>query len=121
MSVVGVGIDIVDIKKMKRIVSSKAGKHFLGSTFTEKERKYAKDNLLKLAGIFAAKEAVYKAFGTGWIDGRDVEVTGNRKGAPEVKLKGKIKEIAKKRKVGKIFPSISRTECCAAAVVVISS
>lgn len=121
MSVIGVGIDLVDKSEMKRIVSSKSGKHFLGKTFTENERKYAKGNLSKLAGIFAAKEAVYKAFGTGWIDGKDVEVTSNRKGAPEIKLKGKIKETAKRKKAGKILVSISHSECCAAAVVVISS
>lgn len=122
MSVKGLGVDIVDIKKMKEIIKGKRGKKFIENTFTKKEIECAKcENVYKFATSFAAKEAVYKAFGTGWIEGKDVEVLRSKEeGSPSIKLHGEIKKIAKKRKVKKILVSLSYTDCCAVAVAVIS-
>ncbi len=121
MSVIGIGVDIVDIRKMKKILSSKPGADFLKNTFTENELDYAKGDASKLASTFAVKEAAYKAFGTGWIDGRSVEVLRKTGGVPRIRLSGEIRKIAKKRKVGKIFPSISRTDGCTVAIVLVTS
>ena len=121
MNIIGIGTDIADIPRLKKILSKKSGKHCIDNTFTEKEIAYAKNNLSKLATAFAAKEALYKAFGTGWIKGKDVEVIRNRKGAPKIKLHGEIEKIAKKRKVREIFLTLSSTECCAIAVVLLTS
>lgn len=121
MGVFGIGVDLIDTKKMKKIISSKSGNHFLSSTFTEKEIGYANDDIQKLAAIFAAKEAAYKAFGTGWIDGKEVEVTRDEKGVPKIRFNGEMKKTAKRRKIGKTLLTISHTESCAVAVVVITS
>ncbi len=121
MNIIGIGTDIADIPRLRKILSSKNGKYCMKDTFTEKEITYAKDNLSKLATSFAAKEALYKAFGTGWIRGSDVEVIRNKKGAPSIKLHGEIEKIAKKRKLGEIFLTLSSTECCAVAVVLLTS
>ena len=123
MNVVGLGTDIVDIKKMKKIISGKRGKRFIENTFTKNEIKCAKcTNISKLATAFAAKEAVYKAFGTGWIEGKDVEVLREKEsGAPEIKLHGEIKKTAKKRKIKKVLVSLSFTESNAIAVVLLTS
>jgi holo-[acyl-carrier protein] synthase len=123
MSIRGLGIDIVDIKKMKKIISGKRGARFIEKTFTKNEIACAKcENIYKFATSFAAKEATYKAFGTGWIEGKDVEVIRTKEeGAPSIKLHGEIKKIAKKRKIKKILVSLSYTDCCAVAVAILTS
>ena len=122
MEIKGIGIDIVDIKKLEKILKGKAGKAFVKSTFTEHEIACAKGgiNIYKLATSFAAKEAAFKAFGTGWIDGKLVEVAHKRNGAPSLRLYGKMEKLAKKMKIRKSFVSLSYTERCAIASVVLS-
>jgi len=120
MDVVGLGIDIVDIRKMKKTISGRIGKRFIENTFTKNERACAGKNIAKLATNFAAKEAVYKAFGTGWIEGRDVEVLRNREtGAPLIKLHGEIERIAKERKIKGVLVSLSFTDDYAVAAAIL--
>ncbi len=123
MNILGLGTDIVDIKKMEKIISGKRGKRFVENTYTKNELECAKcTNISKLATSFAAKEAVYKAFETGWLEGKDVEVLRDKKtGAPRIKLYGEIKKIAKKRKIRKVLVSLSFTESDAIAVVLLTS
>lgn len=116
----GIGIDITDIAKFREIVSAKAGKHFIAKTFTKNEIEHARKNIGKLAATFAAKEAAYKAFGTGWLEGKDVEVLHSSEGVPSIMLRGEIQKIAKRRRIGRLFVSLSYTDCCAAAVVAIA-
>lgn len=120
MKVNGLGIDVISIKRFQEILSSRAGKDFLKNNFTERERPYAK-NTMALAAIFAAKEAVFKAFGTGWTEGKSVEILRDKKGAPKVKLHGKMNQLIKKRKIKNVSLSLSYTDCCAVAVAVICS
>ncbi|MBD3210959.1 holo-[acyl-carrier-protein] synthase [Candidatus Micrarchaeota archaeon] len=121
MDIQGLGVDIANIRKMKRILSRKTGGRFVENTFTEAEKNCAGGESSHLATAFAAKEAVYKAFGTGWIEGKDVELVRCRTGAPEVKLYGEIKQIAKKRKIRNIMISVSYTGDYAVAVAVLTS
>ena len=76
MGTKGIGVDIVDIRKLRKILKGKAGRKFVSNTFTGREIECAKGgmNIYKLATSFAAKEAVFKALGTGWIEGKDVEI-----------------------------------------------
>lgn len=123
MAVKGLGIDIVDIGELRKKLSGRAGRRFTENTFTENEVACAKcENVYKLATAFAAKEAVYKAFGTGWIEGKDVELIRHPEtGAPSIKLHGEIKKIAKKSKIRKVLVSVSYTRTSAVAMAVISS
>lgn len=123
MNVVGIGVDLVDMAQLKKTLSGKAGKRFIEITFTPGEIACAKGkNIAKFATAFAVKEAVYKAFGTGWIEGKDVELLREREtGAPQIKLHGEIGKIAKKRKIRRVFATLSFTECCAVAVVLLTS
>ncbi len=125
MNVIGIGMDIVDIPKMRKILSGKRGKRFIENTFTKNEIECARGggtDISKFATSFAAKEATYKAFGTGWIEGKDIEVLREKKtGAPEIKLHGEIKKIAKNRKIKKVLISLSFTESNAIAVVMLTS
>ena len=123
MNVVGLGVDIVEIKQMKRTILGKAGERFVGNTFTKNEAACARcENIFKFATTFAAKEAVYKAFGTGWIEGKGVEVIRSKEeGTPSIRLHGEIKKIAKKRKIKKVLVSLSYTGGSAVAVAMLIS
>lgn len=108
------GIDLVDFSRIKDMVDSHGGR-FLDRIFTKAEQKYAdknKNRIEKLAGRFAAKEAVLKLLGTGWrgkIKWTDIEVVNNSSGQPKVKLTGQVKKIADKMKIKQISISITHT------------
>jgi phosphopantetheine--protein transferase-like protein len=124
MGTKGIGVDLVDIKKFKRILRGKAGRRFVSNTFTKREIECAKGgmNIYKLATSFAAKEAVFKALGTGWIEGKGVEVIRSREeGMPSIVLHGKTRKIAKKMKIKKVLVSLSYTDDCAVAAAIILS
>ena len=66
--------------------------------------------VVRLAGCFAAKEAVLKALGTGWAGGiawTEVEVVHTPAGAPTVALSGRAQELADERGVSKWLLSLS--------------
>jgi len=116
MSLQGIGIDIADVKKSKKIMFSKNAKSFMEKTFTENEIKYINKCPYKLSSIFAVKEAFYKALGTGWVDGKLIEITYTKKGAPKIKLHGKMKIKLKNKKV---YCSISHGDSFVVGIVVI--
>ena len=117
-----VGIDLVDIARIQRAVERR-GERFLKRIFTERERAYCRkkrNEYGSLAARFAAKEAVFKAIGTGWSMGvkwTDVEVVNDVLGKPEVILRGKVKEIVGARTVA---ISLTHTREYAQAVAVLS-
>jgi holo-[acyl-carrier protein] synthase len=91
------------------------GGRFLNKVFTAAEQAYAEANknvTEKLAGRFAAKEAVLKLLGTGWrgkIAWTDIEIINNPTGQPEVVLCGEVKKIADKLRIKHISVSITHT------------
>ena len=93
---VGLGVDIVEIERMRRILARTPS--FARKVFSEAERAYcdAKANPeVHYATRFAAKEAVVKALGTGFSEGigvRDIEVRRTTKGRPYVVLTGRARE-----------------------------
>ena len=108
------GIDLVDFPRIEQI-ASRHGQPFLDRIFTASEQKYANDNknsTEKLAGRFAAKEAILKLLGTGWrgkIAWTDIEIINNEMGQPQVSLTGRVKEIADSLGVTDISVSITHT------------
>ena len=108
--IIGVGIDIVEIRRIKDAIE--ANNKFLERIFTTTELEYLKSRNLRpeyVAGRFAAKEAVAKALGTGFrgFDFKDIEIDRTTLGKPIVILKGKAKLIAKKEGQYNIHLSIS--------------
>ena len=91
------------------------GERFIDRIFTAAEQAYAeanKDRIEKLAGRFAAKEAILKLMGTGWrgkIAWTDIEIINNHAGQPEVTLDGEVKKIADKLRIKHISVSITHT------------
>jgi holo-[acyl-carrier protein] synthase len=114
MEIVAHGIDLVDCPRIEQMVE-RHGERFLKRVFTASERAYAKasrNTVEKLAGRFAAKEAILKLVGTGWrgkIAWTDIEVTNNPAGQPEVTLTGEVEEIATRLGIGHISISITHT------------
>jgi len=114
MGIVAHGIDLVDCPRIEGMVREH-GERFVNRVFTAAEQAYAaanKDRIEKLAGRFAAKEAVLKLMGTGWrgkIAWTDIEVVNNRAGQPEVNLCGEVKKIAERLGIKHISVSITHT------------
>ncbi|HWP46015.1 MAG TPA: holo-ACP synthase [Candidatus Limnocylindrales bacterium] len=108
----GIGIDVVRISRLEEVINRR-GKRFLERVFTPREIEYCSSKALKIqhyAVRFAVKEAVFKAFGTGWSRGvtwHDVEVFNDEGGRPQVKLSGKCQELAGELQVKQVLISLS--------------
>ena len=121
---VGLGVDLVEIERMRRILARTP--RFRVRVFTDEERDYCESTAaphVHYATRFAAKEAVLKALGTGFAFGigpADVEVVRNQYGRPSVQLHRKAAEIAEKQGVRDIPVSLSYTHgeavACAMAI-----
>jgi len=114
MEIVAHGIDLVDCPRIEAMIE-RHGERFIQRVFTANEQAYAeanKNEIEKLAGRFAAKEAVLKLMGTGWrgkIAWTDVEIINNSSGQPEVNLGGEVEKIAGKLGIKHISVSITHT------------
>jgi holo-[acyl-carrier protein] synthase len=118
-SVSGLGVDIVEVAQMRHILEGVAGAPFVAKTFSQDEIRQAEDSVEKLASLFAAKEAAFKAFRTGWIDGQLVETLHEKNGAPTLALHGQMATFAKQQAITELWVSLSTTEHWAAAVVIV--
>lgn len=92
MGVIGLGTDVVEIERIRRAMDRHPGR-FVDRICRPGEPKVVAGGrgAAHVAGLFAAKEAVLKALGTGWSEGmafRDVEIRSDEKGRPEVVLHG---------------------------------
>ncbi len=92
-----IGIDICLISKISRSIGNE---HFIERVFTVNEREYCikKANQAKsFAGIYAAKEAIVKAFGVGITEFNfhDIEIIHASNGSPKVMLYGDAAVFAK--------------------------
>jgi len=112
-------VDIVGVGRVERLVTENAG--IVDVLFTERERDYCLGKRRAhehMAGRFAAKEAVLKAFGTGigqrmrWTD---VEIVPGRRGRPEVCLHGEVAAWAKRRGLADIDVSVAHSAGLAVA------
>ena len=119
--ILGVGIDIIEIDRIKNAIDNTPG--FLEKVFTKREVEELSKNTLRVesvAGNFAVKEAVSKAVGTG-IRGfsfRDIEVFRDELGKPIVRVSSKIEEVIKSKDY--LFNvSISHNKTMAIAFVVL--
>ncbi len=117
----GVGIDIIEIDRIKKVIERYPA--FADRLFSEEEQEYYKEKQWSpqnIAGGFSAKEAVFKAIGTGLhkFKWKEVEVIRDVKGKPFVKLNGKVKKYAEDNYIGSIHISITHGKDYAAATAV---
>lgn len=92
---VAVGIDIIEVDRVRKVYEHH-GERFLKRVFTEHEILQMRGKVTRLAGRFAAKEAISKALGTGLhgIAWREMEIVQLRSGRPTVRLHGNAKKRA---------------------------
>ncbi len=120
--VLGIGIDIIEIERIKQSVD-KFGESFLNKIYTQKEIDYCLSKFNKyqhLAARFAAKEAIYKAMASGWgreITWKSIEITNEVNGMPIVSFNGDLKNFISDDKEIKI--SLSHSDNYVAAVAIV--
>lgn len=112
-----VGIDLVDIDRI-RAVLDRHPERFIGRVLTEPEQRYCGRSVERIAGRWAAKEAVSKVLGLGvrGVGWREIEVLPNRAGAPQVALHGRAARRAQALDLEEVTVSISHERRMAAAV-----
>jgi len=119
----GLGIDIVEIERLRRSMSRTMG--FAERVFDPGEIEYCRsmaDPARHFAARFAAKEAVMKALGTGWSQGvafKDIVVDHPEAGPPEVRLSGASAERFAELGGQRILLSLSHEQTCAVATALI--
>lgn len=124
MSVVGLGLDVVDLGRIRELLE-RHGEAFLERIARPGEVRSGLAGRARVAhvgGLFAAKEAAMKALGTGWTGGvtfRQIEVRRSAAGAPELELHGAARERADALGVRRCRVSISHDGGAAAAVVLL--
>lgn len=113
----GIGTDIIEVERVEAACRKPS---FCDRIFTKREQELIGSNAQRAAGNFAVKEAVVKAFGTGFsgILPIEIEVLRETSGQPYVILHGKAEAFLKKQKIQKVHVSISNTKAYAAAYAV---
>jgi holo-[acyl-carrier protein] synthase len=106
------GVDLVECRRIEEIWR-RHGDAFLRRIYTAAEQEYClagKTPLVRLAGRWAAKEAVLKALGTGWrggIEFVDIEVLPDGLGCPRVQLYKRTGALARELGITHVLVSIS--------------
>jgi len=121
VSVLGLGVDIVEIERMR--LALERHPRMKKRLFSDDERRYCEKRSrpeIHYALRFAAKEAVLKALGTGFSGMRftDVEVVREPSGRPVPRLSGRAAEVAAERGVIEMHLSLSFTHTTAVASAV---
>ena len=125
MGVIGLGLDIVELARIEKIYR-RHGNTFIRRICRDGECQPRRGHALieHLGGLFAAKEAVLKALGTGWAQGlalSQVEVTRTDGGAPGVRLHDAAESRAERLGVVTVHLSITHERSYAAAVAVLET
>lgn len=121
----GLGIDLVDIRRVERMVE-RYGDRVLRRLLTDDERVYCAQQAWParhIAARLAAKEAAYKALARdenfGAIGWTDVEVGREITGGPTLEFRGRAEVRARHLGVATTMVSLTHTDDHAAAVVVV--
>ncbi len=97
IAILGIGNDIIEIERV-RLALKKHGHRLMDRLLSEREKAYClafRDPAMRLAGRFAAKEAIVKALGCGFGDKvgwLEIEIINNPEGKPEALLATRLKE-----------------------------
>jgi holo-[acyl-carrier protein] synthase len=116
MKIVGTGVDITEVGRLRKAVE-KWGESFLSRVFTEDELENAKKRgslYQHLAGRFAAKEAVFKAMGDAGLNWKDVEILNDAEGKPCCRI------LTKRHRKASVLISISHVKSYAVANAIIT-
>ena len=121
--ILGVGIDMIEVARVGKQVRGNAG--FRERVFAPEEIEYceAKRHAPQhYAARWAAKEAFFKALGSGWRDGmgwNEVVVRNDDLGRPRLELRGKARQAADELGVSRTQVSLSHLKDTATAIVIL--
>ncbi len=124
--IVGTGVDIAETARIEQSLE-RHGEHFIKRLYTPLEIAYCekfRNRAERYAARFAAKEAAFKALGTGWGKGvrwLDVEIRNQPSGKPELMLSGRAEQIARELGVTRSAVSISHAQGYVVAQVIFES
>jgi|TARA_B100000795_G_scaffold187712_1_gene142786 holo-[acyl-carrier protein] synthase len=100
MKILGIGVDIVEISRIKKLIKSNS---FIKRIFTSgeiNEAKKIKNKTSYYSKRFAAKEAFSKSIGSGFrndLNFKDISIVNDKLGKPSFIINKKVKKIIKKQ------------------------
>jgi holo-[acyl-carrier protein] synthase len=121
----GIGIDLIEVERIRKQLAN--GDRFKDRIFTPDEIAYCeskKNKAQNYAARFAAKEAFFKALGTGWRGGLafdQVEIVSDSLGKPEIRLHGKAEQLITEKGITNICVSLTHLKDIASAVVTLET
>jgi holo-[acyl-carrier protein] synthase len=116
MQILGHGIDIVNVDRIRRLLVVDSREDFLDGWFTEEEQAASPGPIKEteyFAGRLASKEAIAKALGTGFsgdVTWTDVQIVSDSQGALEVVLVNEARSVGHERGITRWYLSLSHTE-----------
>ena len=127
MKILGIGVDIIENKRIKQIVKNSIFKNRIYSNKELKQSSLSKNKVSYFSKRFAAKEAFAKALGTGFrnnLDFKDIEIINDKMGKPYYSKTKKITKLVQKKfkvKNFNCFLSISDEKEYSTAFTIIQS
>ena len=127
MKILGIGVDIIENKRIKNSIKNRKFKERIYSSKELKQSNLSKDKIRYFSKRFVAKEAFAKALGTGFrnnLNFNDIEIINDKLGKPHYAKTKKIIKIVKKEfkvKSFTCFLSISDEKEYSTAFTVIQS
>jgi holo-[acyl-carrier protein] synthase len=127
MKILGIGVDIIENKRVKEAIKNKSFINRVYSLREQRQSNLVKNKVAFFSKRFAAKEAFAKALGTGFrmkLNFKDIEVVNDKMGKPNYAINKKIaKMIQNKFKIKKYncFLSISDEKKYSTAFAIIQS
>ena len=125
MQILGIGTDIIECLRIAQMIE-RHGERFVSRVFTPLEIEYCASRRAATqhyAGRWAAKEAIMKALGTGWVRGvnwTDIEIRNEPGGKPTTAFRGGVRDLVASIGLTDVMLSIShcRTHAVAYAIAV---
>ena len=127
MKILGIGVDIIENKRIKSSIRNHKFKDRIYSPKELKQSTLSKDKIRYFSKRFAAKEAFAKALGTGFrnnLNFKDIEIINDKLGKPYYAKTKKITKLIKKEfkvKSFNCFLSISDEKNYSTAFTIIQS
>ena len=124
--ITGIGIDVVQNERIQNSIQRFA-ERFLHRIYTDREIEYCSkcaNPEIHYAARFAAKEAAFKALGTGWAAGvkwKDIEIERLPSGKPELHLYGEALAHATSQGAKRFYVSLTHDQLVSCAVVVLEA
>jgi len=121
--IVGIGTDRIVVARVEASLE-RFGQRFIQRVYTEREHEQARNKNMfgrRLAMLFAAKEAVSKALGTGFHQGvspKHIETIHRSSGKPEVFLYAGAAHVAQRLGVSAVHVSLSDDDGIAMAFAI---